>query len=114
MSSTPDKPNKDGLTAWLSTPNLVLLSVMWGVVALLFFLLFSVTIPGEGRPFWYGIGTLLSEQIAFTFAAALCLRNGFSSKIASGRNVWLFLGFGMVSFFIGNLFFLAGGNSIGN
>ncbi|USR90686.1 hypothetical protein NEA10_17980 [Phormidium yuhuli AB48] len=105
MSSTPDKPNKDGLTAWLSTPNLVLLSVMWGVVALLFFLLFSVTIPGEGRPFWYGIGTLLSEQIAFTFAAALCLRNGFSSKIASGRNVWLFLGFGMVSFFIGNLFF---------
>ncbi|OAB59863.1 hypothetical protein AY600_18760 [Phormidium willei BDU 130791] len=105
MSSTSEKTNTNGLKSWLSTSNLVLLSVMWGVLALLFFLLFSVTVPGEGRPFWYGIGTLLSEQVAFAFAGVLCLRNGLSNKIASGRNVWLGLGLGMISFFIGNLFF---------
>jgi hypothetical protein len=107
MSTTSDKTNaKDGWKSLLSsTSTLVLTAVGWGVLALLFFLLFSVTIPGEGRPFWYGIGTLLFEQIAFLFAGVLCLRNGFSNQIVSGRNVWLGIGLGLLSYFVGNLFF---------
>ncbi|MBO9998985.1 MAG: hypothetical protein J7641_08265 [Cyanobacteria bacterium SID2] len=106
MSTTSEKPSKaDGFKSLLSTPALVLTAVMWGVVALLFFLLFSVTLPGEGRPFWYGIGTLLLEQVAFLFAGTLCLRNGFSNQIVSGRNVWLGMGLGLLSYFVGNLFF---------
>lgn len=89
----------------LSTPVLVSAAVTWGVGSLLFFLLFSVTLPGEGRPFWYGIGTLLLEQAAFLFAGILCLRNSFSNQIVSGRNVWLGMGLGLLSYFVGNLFF---------
>ncbi|MGD1901444.1 MAG: hypothetical protein ACFB9N_04315 [Geitlerinemataceae cyanobacterium] len=106
MSSTTSDKGKTGfLQTIVSTPTLVLVAVSWGVIALLFFLLFSVTLPGEGRPFWYGIGTLLLEQVGFLLAGILCLRNGFSSKIVSGRNVWLGMGLGLSCYFIGNLFF---------
>jgi len=105
MSTTSDKGKLGFLQSLVSTPTLVLVMVSWGVIALLFFLLFSVTLPGEGRPFWYGIGTLLLEQVGFLLAGILCLRNGFSSKIVSGRNVWMGMGLGLLSYFIGNLFF---------
>jgi hypothetical protein len=84
---------------------LVLTATIWGVMALLFFLLFSVSLPGEGRPLWYSIGTYILEQGAFLFAAFVCLRNGVSSQIVSGRNVWLNIGAGMACYFIGNLLF---------
>lgn len=107
MSTTSEKSNlKSGIKSLLSsTSGLVLAAVMWGVFSLLFFLLFSVTLPGEGRPEWYGIGTLLLEQVAFLFAGILCLRNGLSNQIVSGRNVWRGIGLGLLSYFIGNLFF---------
>lgn len=76
-----------------------------GVSALLFYLLFSVSLPGESRPYWYGIGTLLFEQVGFLFATFLCLRNGLSNQIVSGRNVWMGIGLGMLCYFTGNLFF---------
>ncbi|MGB3240613.1 MAG: hypothetical protein WBB29_20145 [Geitlerinemataceae cyanobacterium] len=106
MSTTSDKSSKSSsLQSIWSTQTLVLLAVGLGVAALLFYLLFSVSIPGEGRPYWYGIGTLVFEEIAFLLAAWLCLRNGFSPQIVSGRNVWLGIGFGMLSYFVGNLIF---------
>ncbi|MGC9502433.1 hypothetical protein [Baaleninema sp.] len=106
MSSTSEKAEKaGGIKSLLSTPVLVSAAVTWGVGSLLFFLLFSVTLPGEGRPFWYGIGTLVLEQVAFLFAGILCLRNSFSNQIVSGRNVWLGMGLGLLSYFVGNLFF---------
>lgn len=105
MSTTSDQGKLSFLQSLVSTPTLVLLSVGWGVLALLFFLLFSVTLPGEGRPDWYGIGTIIFEQIGFLVAGVLCLRNSFSNKIVSGRNVWLGIGLGLQSYFIGNLFF---------
>lgn len=106
MSTTSDKSSKSSshLSIW-STQTLVLIAVGLGVAALLFYLLFSVSIPGEGRPYWYGIGTLIFEEAGLLLAAWLCLRNGFSPQIVSGRNVWMGIGFGMLSYFLGNLIF---------
>ncbi len=82
---------------------MILAATAWGILALLFFLLFSVPLPGQGRPVWYTVTTYVLENIAFLGAALLCLRNWTSSQIVSGRNVWLAIGLGMASYFIGNL-----------
>jgi hypothetical protein len=71
----------------------------------MFFLLFSATSPGQGRPEWYQVITYVLEEVAFLSAGLLCLRNWRSSQIVSGRTVWLAFGLGMLSYFIGNLFF---------
>jgi hypothetical protein len=84
---------------------IVLAAIAWAILALLFFLLFSVTLPGQGRPEWYRITTYVLEEVAFLAAGFLCLRNWRSSQIVSGRTVWLSIGLGMLSYFIGNLFF---------
>lgn len=75
------------------------------MLALLFFLLFSATPPGQDRPFWYSLGTWIFEQVSYFTAFLLCLRNWLSRQIVSGRNVWTCIGLGMLSYFIGNLFF---------
>jgi hypothetical protein len=83
--------------------TIVLAAIAWAVLALLFFLLFSVSPSGEGRPEWYGVITYIFESIAFLAAGLLCFRNWRSSQIVSGRSVWLAIGLGMISYFIGNL-----------
>ncbi|MBD2578780.1 hypothetical protein [Oscillatoria sp. FACHB-1406] len=45
---------------------------------------------------------ILLELGAFFSASLLCYRNWQSPQIASGRNVWLGIGLGMFSFFIGS------------
>ncbi|MBD1861842.1 MULTISPECIES: hypothetical protein [Trichocoleus] len=87
----------------LSVQTIVLSAVSWAVLALLFFLLFSTSAPGEERPAWYAIGTYIFEEVAYLGAAVLCLRNWRSPQIVSGRNVWLGIGLGMLSYFLGNL-----------
>lgn len=88
----------------LSVQTVILAATAWAVIALLFFLLFSVSpSPGE-RPQWYGIITYVLEEVAFLGAGLLCFRNWRSSQIVSGRTVWLAIGLGMFSFFVGNLF----------
>lgn len=89
----------------LSTQTVTLGAIAWAVIALLFFLLFSVPLPGQERPEWYSITTYLLEEIAFLGAGILCFRNWQSLQIVSGRMVWLAFGLGMFSFFIGNLVF---------
>jgi hypothetical protein len=79
--------------------------IAWAVLSLLFFLLFGITAPGEKRDFGYSIGTYFCEQVPFIAASLLCFRNFRSPQIASGRNVWLGIGLGMLSFFIGNFLF---------
>jgi hypothetical protein len=87
----------------LSVQMIVLAALAWSVGALLFFLLFSVS-PIEGeRPQWYGMATYILENMAFLGAGALCFRNWRSSLIVSGRTVWLAIGLGMFSYFIGNV-----------
>ncbi len=104
MSSTSDKSSTP--QSFLSAQTLVIGGIAWGVMALLYFLLFSVPDAATGeKPLWYVIGTYIFECGAFLAASFACLRNWQSPQIVSGRNVWLGIGLGMLSFFVGNLLF---------
>jgi hypothetical protein len=103
MSSSVDKSSSP--QSLLNGQNVVYAGIGWAVLALLFYLLFSISVPGEERPLWYSLGTYIFEEIPFIAAAVLCFRNWRSPQIASGRNVWLGIGLGMLSYFIGNLLF---------
>ncbi|MGL6281670.1 MAG: hypothetical protein ACRC2J_04610, partial [Microcoleaceae cyanobacterium] len=85
--------------------TVVIAGIIWAVLALLFFLLFSVPLPGEDLPFWYSIGTYVFELGAYFAASVLCFRNWRSPLMVSGRNVWLGLGLGMFCYFLGGLVF---------
>jgi hypothetical protein len=85
--------------------NIVYGGIAWAVISLLFFLLFSITAPGQESPLWYLIGTYILELLPFLAATVLCFRNWRSPTIASGRNVWLGIGLGMAFFFLGGLIF---------
>jgi hypothetical protein len=82
---------------------IVFAAMAWAVIALLFFLLFSVSPTDGERPGWYGTVTYILENVAFLGAGWLCFRNWRSSSIVSGKLVWLAIGLGMFSYFIGNL-----------
>lgn len=103
MSSSVDKSS--GTQSLLSGQNAVYAGIAWAVISLLFFLLFSVTAPGQDRPLWYMLGTYILETTPFMVAGVLCYRNWGSPQIASGRNVWLGIGLGMVSYASANLIF---------
>jgi hypothetical protein len=103
MSSSVDKSS--GNQSLLSSQKIVYAGIAWAIVSLLFFLLFSTTAPGEESPLWYLIGTYVLELVPFLAAALLCYRNWRSPQIASGRNVWLAIGLGMLSYFIAGLLF---------
>ncbi len=93
----------------ISTNNIILFSIVWAVLALLYFLLFSAKVPAvDGiakRPEWYVMGTNILEALAYLLASVLCLRNWRSPQIVSGRPVWLLIGMGMLSYFLGGIFF---------
>ncbi len=91
--------------AFFSVQTIVLSEIVWAVLALLFFLLFSATLPGQEHPVWYSFGTTVFEEVAYFTAAWLCFRNWRSPQIVSGRNVWLCIGLGMLFYFLGGLFF---------
>ena len=84
----------------LTARNIVIAGVAWSIAALLFFLLYSADPPD-----WYSPVTYVFECVAYLAAALLCLRNWRSTQIVSGRNVWLGIGMGMLSYLIGNLLF---------
>lgn len=89
----------------LSAQNLIVACIAWAVLALLFFLLFSSTPPGEERPLWYSIGTVILEVVAFLAGGILCLRNWRSPQVVSGRTVWLAIGIGLLSYAVGSILF---------
>jgi len=91
---------KSSKKSFLTARNIVLAGVAWCLGALLFFLLFSADPPD-----WYSPVTYVFECVAYLAAAMLCLRNWQSTQIVSGRNVWLGIGLGMLSYLIGNLLF---------
>ncbi|MBD2258797.1 hypothetical protein H6G13_14580 [Pseudanabaena sp. FACHB-2040] len=87
----------------------VALGVAWGIVALLFFLLFSSPgVDGE-QPGWFLVGITILEAGAFAVSSMLCFRNWRSSQIVSGRGVWLWIGLGLLSYTLGNLLFFLWG-----
>lgn len=103
--SSPLNKNSSSSKSFLAVETIVLAAIVWAVISLLFFLLFSVALPGQENPTWYAVTTYVLEEVAFLGAAILCFRNWRSPQIVSGRNVWLAIGLGMVSYFIGNLVF---------
>lgn len=107
MSSSLEKSSEkaSGLESFLSVQTVIVAGITWAVLALLYFLLFSISAPGENPPLWYTIGTYIFEEVAYLGAAVLCFRNWRSPQIVSGRNVWLGFGLGMLCYFLGNLLF---------
>ncbi len=99
----------DGSKSWFNTQNIILANIAWGVLALLYFLLFSAEVPGADgelkRASWYITGTNIFEALAYLGAGILCLRNWRSRQIVSGRNVWLLFGIGMLSYCLGGIVF---------
>ncbi|HYW20195.1 MAG TPA: hypothetical protein VE956_12965 [Nodularia sp. (in: cyanobacteria)] len=107
MSSSYDKFYRS--QSLFTNRNLILASIGWAVLALLYFLLFSAKVPGadgiETRADWYVIGTNIFEALAYLAAGVLCLRNWRSPQIVSSRNIWLAIGMGMFSYFLGGIIF---------
>ncbi|MGL5065467.1 MAG: hypothetical protein ACRC62_36310 [Microcoleus sp.] len=104
MSSTSEKSSTS--SSLFSAQSLVIIGIIWAVMALLFFLLFSVPLSQEeGLPLWYSIGTYVFECGAYLGAALVCFRNWKSPHMASGRNVWLGIGLGMLFYFIAGVLF---------
>jgi len=107
MSSFYDK--SASTKSLFSTQNIVIANIGWAVLALLYFLLFSAKITTtdgtEQRADWYLIGTYIFEAVAYLGAGILCFRNWRSPQIVSGRNVWLFISFGMFAYFTGGIIF---------
>ncbi|HEY9737849.1 MAG TPA: hypothetical protein V6D06_16270 [Trichocoleus sp.] len=103
--------SKSAAASSRSTTTLtVALGIAWGIVALLFFLLFSSPGAGGEQPGWFLLGITILETGAFAAASALCFRNWRSSQIVSGRNVWFWIGMGLLSYTLGNLLFFLWGN----
>jgi hypothetical protein len=94
----------------LTTPLLVGACIAWGVVSLLFFLLFSSPGVDGTQPGWFLLGINLLETGAFFLAGLLCFRNWRSEQIVSGRNVWFWIGMGLWFYVLGNVFFFIWGN----
>ncbi|MBW3584695.1 MAG: hypothetical protein KY448_02330, partial [Cyanobacteria bacterium 0813] len=104
MNSTSEKSSTS--PSLLSAQTLVIAGIIWAVMALLFFLLFSVPLSEEkGLPLWYSIGTYIFECGAYLGAALVCFRNWQSPHMVSGRNVWLGIGLGMLFYFIAGVLF---------
>lgn len=92
--------------AFLSAQTVVIVGIVWAVLALLFFLLFSVPqSANEELPLWYRLGTYIFELVAYLGASTICFRNWQSPQMVSGRNVWLGLGLGMLFYFIAGVLY---------
>jgi hypothetical protein len=105
----------------IPTQYIIWAAIGWAAAALMFYLFLSAPTDGPHtikpeecekivkdlivRPNWYRYGTYLFQTVAIACSGILCLRNWRSPKIISGRNVWLGLGLGIISWGIGNLIF---------
>ncbi len=112
---------KSSSPSGISTQSIVWAAIGWAAIALMFYLFLSAPTDGPHivkpeeceklvkdfivRPNWYRYGTYIFQTVAIAFSGILCLRNWRSPKIISGRNVWLGLGIGILSWGIGNLIF---------
>ncbi len=86
--------------------------IAWGVLSLLFSLLFSPS-GGNDPAAWFVLGINLLETGAFLIASLLCFRNWRSPQIVSGRTVWFWIGLGLMMYVLGNVFFFLWGNAWG-
>ncbi len=102
MTSSVDNPSES--QSWPASKTVIIAGIVWGVLSLGFFLL-SVLQPEVEETMWYLWGTYVAECVPFVAGVALCYRNWQSPKIASGRNVWLGIGLGILAYFIADVMF---------
>ncbi|MBW4663937.1 MAG: hypothetical protein KME01_07005 [Chroococcus sp. CMT-3BRIN-NPC107] len=98
MHQPPNRVNSS--KSLISLQTIVLIATFWGFLALLLALFFS---PSEPRAQWYIVTTYIFQYVAYLSAVVLCFRNTLAPTIISGRSVWLGIGFGLLSYLIGNL-----------
>ncbi len=103
MSSSAEKAPESS-SGLLNSKVVIYAGITWGLLSLALFL-FNFLVPETEDSFWYLIGTYVAECVPFLAAALLCYRNWQSPKIASGRNVWLGIGLGILAYFIADLVF---------
>jgi hypothetical protein len=78
----------------------------WAALSLFTYIFFSGPAQGSERPFLYRIFTAyILQNVPTVVAGLLCLRNGLSSRMPSGSQVWLFIGIALLSYVAGNIFF---------
>ncbi|MCW6038756.1 hypothetical protein K4A83_21145 [Spirulina subsalsa FACHB-351] len=105
MPKAKTSPKPVEINNLLTGANVVIAGIAWSFFTVLFFLLFSITPPGQESPFWYLIGTYILETFPFILASVLCYRNWKSPQIASGSSVWFFIFLGITAFTLGNIIF---------
>ncbi|MBE9118123.1 hypothetical protein IQ249_19705 [Lusitaniella coriacea LEGE 07157] len=102
MSSSSEKSPES--ESFLKSQTVIYSGIVWGILSLFLFVT-GIVVPDIGDSLGYLIGTYVAECVPFLCAVALCYRNWRSPKIMSGRNVWLLLGLGILSYFIADLVF---------
>ncbi|MEO1095392.1 MAG: hypothetical protein AAFX01_10890 [Cyanobacteria bacterium J06638_28] len=108
------KQSSTAASTVFSTNTLILLGLGWAFISLLVFLFGSSAQSPEGYryPLYLNSITIL-ETGAFVLASIACLRNWKSKQILSGRNVWLWIGVGLLFYAAGNVFFYLWNNQFG-
>ncbi|MDY6785919.1 MAG: hypothetical protein SW833_25790 [Cyanobacteriota bacterium] len=102
MSSSVEKsPESEAL---FNSQTIIYLGIAWAILSVSLFVT-GIVLPEIGDSQGYLIGTYVAECTPFIGAVILCYRNWRSPKIMSGRNVWLCLGLGILSYFIADLIF---------
>ena len=91
-----------------SKKNVQIWSSGLAIGAILIYALFGGLSANTEHSSWYrSLTSCIFLNIALLVSALLCIRNGFSPQILSGRGVWLLLGVSLLSFLCGNIFFNA-------
>jgi hypothetical protein len=99
-------PDKLKLKSWLGGEYVIYWGLIWSVISLMLYLNFSVVEPYADRPMWFVLTTTSLEEIGLLISAWLCWRNWRSEYLAGGRAIWLLFAIAMLSFFVGNLWFM--------
>ncbi len=86
--------------------NLIYWAFAWAGLSIFTYIFFGGAAQSTDRPFLYRIFTAyILQNIPTVCAGLLCLRNGFSRRMISGKHVWLLVGIALLAYFLGNIFF---------
>jgi hypothetical protein len=86
--------------------NVMLWAFAWAGLSLFIYVFFSGSAQGSERPFWYRILTAyILQNIPPLVGGILCIRNGLSRRMPSGKVVWLLMGIALSAYLLGNIFF---------
>ncbi|MBZ8182692.1 hypothetical protein [Oscillatoria salina] len=102
MSSSENPSSQQQL---LNGKNILYVGIAWGVLSLVFYIVYNFFLLEQQRSFWYLLGTYVDESLPFLAAALLCYRNWRNPQIPSGQLVWLFVGLGTFCYLIANFLF---------